>query len=86
MAAVLLFTLVGSYISSPGPQPCHGNASVFLTMLLALNSCEAGSHDQRRAGVQKPHGKTVQSIVSGIVVRFYLRFYRRRRRYDDAAS
>lgn len=36
MAAVLIFTLIGSYISSLVPNHAMGNASVFLTMLLGI--------------------------------------------------
>ena len=43
MVTVLLFTIVGSYVSSLVPSTTMGNFSVFMTFLLGINSSFARS-------------------------------------------
>ena len=67
MAAVLLFTLVGSYISSLVPNHAMGNASVFLTMLLGIKFIVRPVLTTKDAQASKTvRQKLIQSIVSGI--------------------
>lgn len=75
MAAVLLFTLVGSYISSLVPNHAMGNASVFLTMLLGIKFIVRPVLTTKDAQASKTvRQKLIQSIVSGIVVGFICGF------------
>lgn len=75
MAAVLLFTLIGSFIASLVPNTTMGNFSVFMTLLLGIKfivkpvmttkeSMEAVSGRKR----------IIQSIISGTVIGFICGF------------
>ncbi|MDE6252476.1 MAG: sulfite exporter TauE/SafE family protein [Lachnospiraceae bacterium] len=75
MAAVLLFTLVGSFVASKVPNTTMGSFSVFMTLLLGIkfivkpvmttkDSMEAVS-DRKRF---------IQSIICGIIVGFICGF------------
>ncbi len=75
MVAVLLFTVVGSFVSSLVPSVAMGNFSVFMTLLLGIKfivrpvmttkaDMESGS---RRA-------KVVKSVASGAIVGFICGF------------
>ena len=75
MAAVLMFTLIGSFIASQVPNSTMGNFSVFMTLLLGIKfivkpvmttkeSMEAVSAKKR----------IIQSIISGIVIGFICGF------------
>ena len=75
MAAVLIFTLIGSYISSLVPNHAMGNASVFLTMLLGIKFIVRPVLTTKDAQESKTmRQKLVQSILSGIVVGFICGF------------
>ena len=85
MGSVLVFTVVGSYVSSLVPSATMGNFSVFMTFLLGIKfivrPVMTTSH-AGRLGEEKSHP------VSGMRYddRLHLRFRRRRWRYDDAAD
>ena len=75
MAAVLIFTLIGSYISSLVPNHAMGNASVFLTMLLGIKFIVRPVLTTKDAQESKTmRQKLIQSILSGIVVGFICGF------------
>ena len=85
MAAVLLFTLVGSFVASRVPNTTMGSFSVFMTLLLGIKfivkpvmttkeSMAAVNAGKRIAHYQRRHS------------RIYLRLCGSRRRNDDAAS
>jgi len=83
MVSVLIFTVIGSYISSLVPSTTMGNFSVFMTFLL---HCKAG-HDDKRihgAGLRKKTCHPVGCLRRDH--RIYLRFHRCRRRHDDALN
>ncbi len=83
LASVLVFTLVGSYIASLVPNTAMGNFSVFMTFLLGVKFIVRPvmtTKDIREQKTQKQ--KTIQSLLLRHIDWFYLRLYRRRRRYD----
>ena len=86
MVSVLIFTVIGSYISSLVPSTTMGNFSVFMTFLLHQvhrKTC----HDDKRihgAGLRKKTCHPVGCLRRDH--RIYLRFHRCRRRHDDALN
>ena len=81
MAAVLVFTVVGSWVSSLLPAATMGGFSVFMTFILG-KTCH--DHQRRHEGCfSKETADSVDRCRS--CDRIYLRIYRRRRRYDDAS-
>ena len=75
MAAVLLFTLVGSFIASLVPNTTMGNFSVFMTLLLGIKfivkPVMTTKESMKTVSGQK---RIIQSIVSGIIVGFICGF------------
>lgn len=75
MAAVLLFTMVGSFIASLVPNPAMGNFSVFMTLLLGIKfivkPVMATKETMAAASGMK---RNIQSIVSGSIVGFICGF------------
>lgn len=75
MAAVLIFTLAGSYISALVPNHAMGNASVFLTMLLGIKFIVRPVMTTRENQETKTASqKLFQSVFSGIIVGFICGF------------
>ncbi len=75
MAAVLVFTVVGSYVSSLVPSSTMGNFSVFMTMLLGVKFIVKPvmtTKDDMMAHSKKE--MVVKSIVCGSVVGFICGF------------
>ncbi|MDE6312331.1 MAG: sulfite exporter TauE/SafE family protein [Lachnospiraceae bacterium] len=75
MTSVLLFTVVGSYISSLVPATTMGNFSVFMTFLLGIKfivrPVMTTKEDMQQVSAKK---RIVQSILSGIVIGFICGF------------
>ena len=75
MAAVLLFTLVGSFVASLVPNTTMGSFSVFLTLLLGIKfivkPVMATKESMGESSVRK---RIFQSVVSGAAVGFICGF------------
>ena len=86
MAAVLAFTLVGSYVSSLVPSTAMGGFSIYDAASGNKVYCEAGHDDQsfhgRRQCQEKDH--TVPGLRQ--CGWFHLRLCRSGRRHDDASA
>ena len=75
MAAVLAFTLVGSWVSSLVPSSTMGNFSVFMTLLLGVKFIVRPVMTTKAAmeGVSRRR-QVIQSILSGMMVGFICGF------------
>ena len=75
MASVLVFTVVGSYISSLVPSTAMGNFSVFMTFLLGIKSIVKPVMTTKEAmqGVSAKK-RAVQSLVCGTLIGFICGF------------
>lgn len=75
MASVLVFTVVGSYISSLVPSTAMGNFSVFMTFLLGIKFIVKPVMTTKEAmqGVSAQK-RAVQSLVCGILIGFICGF------------
>ena len=75
MAAVLAFTLVGSWVSSLVPSSTMGNFSVFMTLLLGVKFIVKPVMTTKAAmeGVSRRR-QIIQSIIGGTVVGFICGF------------
>ena len=87
MGSVLVFTVVGSYISSLVPSSTMGNFSVFMTFLLGIKFIVRPVMTTKEA-MQGVSAKKKSHTVSGMryADRLHLWLCRCRRRYDDAAD
>ena len=87
MGSVLVFTVVGSYVSSLVPSATMGNFSVFMTFLLGIKFIVRPVMTTKEA-MQGVSAKKKSHSVSGMryADRLYLRFRRCRRRHDDAVD
>lgn len=75
MAAVLLFTLVGSWTASRVPNATMGNFSVFMTLLLGIKFILKPVMTTREAMNQASGRKRIiQSVISGMIVGFICGF------------
>lgn len=75
MAAVLLFTLVGSFAASMVPNTAMGNFSVFMTLLLGIKFIVKPVMTTKESMNTVSHRKRiVQSVISGAVVGFICGF------------
>ncbi|MGN1004507.1 MAG: sulfite exporter TauE/SafE family protein [Oscillospiraceae bacterium] len=75
MVSVLLFTLVGSYVSSLVPNRAMGNFSVFMTLLMGIKFIVKPVMTTKEAMMEVPKAKrAVQSIICGSVVGFICGF------------
>ncbi len=75
MASVLLFTVVGSYVSSLVPSTTMGNFSVFMTFLLGIRFIVRPIMTTKESMGQIPAGKrALQSVLCGAVVGFICGF------------
>lgn len=75
MVSVLIFTVVGSYVSSLVPATTMGNFSVFMTMLLGIKFIvrPVMTTKEAMANVSKKK-RMVQSIFCGIIIGFICGF------------
>ena len=75
MATVLIFTVVGSYISSLIPSATMGNFSVFMTFLLGIKFIVRPVMTTKEAmqGVSAKK-RAIQSVVCGIIIGFICGF------------
>lgn len=75
MAAVLLFTLVGSFVASKVPNTTMGSFSVCMTLLLGIKFILRPVMTTKETMNAVSRGKrTVQSLISGTVVGFICGF------------
>ena len=75
MVTVLIFTIVGSYISSLVPSATMCNFSVFMTFLLGINFIERPVMTTKEAmqGVSAKK-RAMQSVICGIIIGFICGF------------
>ena len=75
MASVLIFTVVGSYISSLVPSATMGNFSVFMTFLLGIKFIvkPVMTTKESMQGVSAKK-RAVQSIICGVLIGFICGF------------
>ena len=75
MAAVLVFTMVGSFISSLVPSNTMGGFSVFMTMLLGVKFIVKPVMTTKEAMVEvSPRKRLVQSLICGTMIGFICGF------------
>ena len=75
MLFVLLFTLVGSFVSSKVESNTMGNFSVFMTMLLGIKFIVKPVMTTKEKMGEVPQSKRIiQSIISGIIIGFICDF------------
>ena len=75
MASVLVFTVVGSYVSSLVPSTAMGNVSVFMTLLLGIKFIVKPVMTTKEAMMDIPVKKrAIQSVICGILIGFICGF------------
>ncbi len=75
MCSVLLFTVVGSYVSSLKPSAAMGNFSIFMTFLLGIKFIVRPVMTTKEAMKRTAPGKrAVQSVACGILIGFICGF------------
>ncbi|MCI8894619.1 MAG: sulfite exporter TauE/SafE family protein [Lachnospiraceae bacterium] len=75
MAAVLIFTLFGSFIASLVPNTAMGSFSVFMTLLLGIKFIVRPVMTTKEAMAAVSAGKRIiQSVISGTIVGFICGF------------
>lgn len=75
MASVLVFTVVGSYVSSLVPSTAMGNFSVFMTLLLGIRFIVKPVMTTKESMTDVPAGKrAVQSLLCGVMIGFICGF------------
>ena len=75
MVTVLLFTIVGSYISSLVPSTTMGNFSVFMTFLLGIKFIVRPVMTTKEAMEQVSAKKrAIQSVICGVMIGFICGF------------
>jgi uncharacterized membrane protein YfcA len=75
MGSVLVFTVVGSYISSLVPPSAMGNFSVFMTFLLGIKFIVKPVMTTKEAMQSvSPKKRVVQSIICGMLIGFICGF------------
>ena len=72
MASVLVFTVVGSYVSSLVPSQTMGGFSVFMTFLLGIKFIVRPVMTTKEA--VEPKKRVIQSIVCGVMIGFICGF------------
>lgn len=75
MGNVLLFTLVGSWVSSKVPNAAMGNFSVFMTLILGIKFIVKPVMTTKE-NMQKasPKRKAIQSVICGMLIGFICGF------------
>ena len=86
MVSVLVFTVVGSYVSSLLPSMAMGNFSVFMTFLLGIKFIVRPVMTTKEAmeGISAKK-RAVQSVICGIMIGFICGFVGAGGGTDDAA-
>ena len=75
MVSVLVFTVVGSYVSSLVPSTTMGNFSVFMTFLLGIKFIVKPVMTTKEAMEQvSPKKRAVQSVICGVIIGFICGF------------
>lgn len=75
MVTVLLFTIVGSYVSSLVPSTTMGNFSVFMTFLLGIKFILRPVMTKKEAMAQVSAKKrAIQSVICGVMIGFICGF------------
>ena len=75
MGSVLVFTVVGSYISSLVPSATMGNFSVFMTFLLGIKFIVKPVMTTKEAMMSvSPKKRVIQSLICGIIIGFICGF------------
>lgn len=75
MVSVLLFTMVGSWVSSLVSNEAMGGASVFMTMILGIKFIVKPVMTTKEAmNLVSPRKRVVQSIICGIAIGFICGF------------
>ncbi len=75
MAAVLAFTMVGSYVSSLVPNSTMGGFSMFMTLLLGVKFIVKPVMTTKETMAAISHGKrAAQSVVCGMIIGFICGF------------
>ena len=75
MVTVLLFTIVGSYVSSLVPSTTMGNFSVFMTFLLGIKFIVRPVMTPKEAMAQVSAKKrAIQSVICGVMIGFICGF------------
>lgn len=75
MVTVLLFTVVGSYVSSLVPSTTMGNFSVFMTFLLGIKFILRPVMTTKEAMAQvSAEKRAVQSVICGVMIGFICGF------------
>ena len=75
MVTVLLFTIVGSYVSSRVPSTTMGNFSVFMTFLLGIKFILRPVMTPKEAMTQVSAKKrAIQSVICGVMIGFICGF------------
>ena len=75
MVTVLLFTIVGSYVSSLVPSTTMGNFSVFMTFLLGIKFILRPVMTPKEAMAQVSAKKrAIQSVICGVMIGFICGF------------
>lgn len=75
MVTVLIFTMVGSWISSKVPSHTMGNFSVFMTLLLGIKFIVKPVMTTKEAMTRvSPKKRIIQSILCGIAIGFICGF------------
>lgn len=75
MASVLVFTVIGSYVSSLVPPAAMGNFSVFMTFLLGIKFIvKPVMNTKESMQVTEPKKRAVQSILCGMIIGFICGF------------
>ena len=75
MITVLLFTLLGSYVSSLVPTTAMGSFSVFMTMLLGIKFIvKPVMNTKEKMAAASPKKRFVQSVVCGMMIGFICGF------------
>lgn len=75
MAAVLLFTVIGSYISSLVPSATMGNFSVFMTLLLGVKFIvKPVMTTKEDMAASSARSRVIKSVICGAVVGFICGF------------
>ena len=75
MAAVLVFTMVGSWVSSKVPNTTMGNFSVLMTMLLGIKFIvKPVMTTKEKMGAVSPKKRILQSVACGTLIGFICGF------------
>ena len=75
MLTILVFTIVGSYVSSMVPSTTMGNFSVFMTFLLGIKFIVRPVMTTKEAmGLVSAKKRAIQSIICGVLIGFICGF------------